>query len=139
MDYQLTFEQHPEYLHATVTGTNDQESVMQYLRDIRAECKRLDCFRVLIDERLEGPRLAVDEVFTIASEGAMDAMGIFEAIAYVDPLMGQTADFAETVAVNRGMPVRFFDSVEAARGWLLEQVGKPDGQHIFTGEDDSRS
>ena len=34
----------------------------------------------------------------------MDAMGIFEAMAYVDPQMGQMAEFAETVAVNRGMP-----------------------------------
>jgi hypothetical protein len=138
MAYQLTFERHPVYLHVTVTGTNEAESVMQYLREIRAECQRLGCFRVLIDEHLEGPRLAVDEVFTIASEGAMDAMGIFEAIAYVDPHMGQMADFAETVAVNRGMPVRIFDSVDAARAWLLEQVGKPDSRHIFTGEDDTR-
>jgi hypothetical protein len=139
MSYQLNFERYPEYLHAIVTGTNDQESVKRYLQDIRAECKRLGCFRVLIDERLEGPRLAVDDVFTIASEGAMDAMGIFEAIAYVDPHMGQMAAFAETVAVNRGMPVRFFESVEDARSWLLEQIDKPDGRHIFTGEDDSRN
>jgi hypothetical protein len=136
MAYQLTFERHPDYLHATVTGSNDQDAVMQYLREIRAECQRQGCFRVLIDEKLAGPRLAVDEVFTIASEGAMDAMGIFEAIAYVDPYMGPMAEFAETVAVNRGMPVRTFDSVDAAREWLLEQVGKPVGQHIFTGEDD---
>jgi hypothetical protein len=138
MGYQLTFEQYPGYLQATVTGTNDQESVMKYLRDVRAECKRLGCFRVLIEERLEGPRLAVDDVFTIASEGAMDAMGIFEAMAYVDPHMGQMAEFAETVAVNRGMPVKIFDSVEAARTWLLEQAARPDARNIFTGEDETQ-
>jgi hypothetical protein len=135
MDYKLTFKRHPRYLAVTVTGPNEATVVSRYLQEIREECQRQDCFRVLIDERLDGPRLAVDEVFSIASEGAMRALGIFQAIAYVDRNMGEMAEFAETVAVNRGMPVKTFDSVQAAEAWLIEQADRPNEQDIFLDPD----
>jgi hypothetical protein len=40
---------------------------------------------------------------------------VFEALAYVDPLMGDRADFAEAVAINRGMPIAMFSAVEDAQ------------------------
>jgi hypothetical protein len=51
----------------------------------------------------------------------MRALGIFQAIAYVDTRMGEMAAFAETVVVNRGMPFKSFSSVAAAEQWLLRQ------------------
>jgi hypothetical protein len=80
--------------------------VAAYLRDVVEECRTRNCFRVLIEERLEGPRLQLMDVFSVAAEGAMMALGVFQTIAYVDERMGKMAEFAETVAVNRGMPVR---------------------------------
>lgn len=120
-DYQLNIERRPEYLLIRVSGQNSPATVLQYLQDVRDECTRQDCFRVLIDEQLDGPRLDISEVFSIASEGAMSAMGIFQAIAYVDPKMGTAGDFAEDVAVNRGMPVRTFATIDEAECWILGQ------------------
>lgn len=131
MDYRVSFERHPTFIHATVTGTNSREAVIGYLGEILEECRRQKCFRVLIEERLEGPRLSTMEVFTIASEGAMRALGVFEAIAYVDERMGEMADFAETVAVNRGMPVRAFPSVAEAETWLAGLDADRSGMEIF--------
>ena len=77
--------------------------------------------RVLIEERLEGPRLGTMDVYQIAAEGADRAKGLFEAIAYVDVnARGGQMKFAETVAVNRGLPVTVFASVDDAREWLLK-------------------
>jgi hypothetical protein len=129
--YQLSFERHPLFIHATVTGTNSREAVMGYLDDIRCECIREDCYRVLIEERLEGPRLQMMDVFSIASEGAMNALGVFHAMAYVDERMGDMANFAETVAVNRGMPVRIFTNVPDAENWLRAQQEGVREQDIF--------
>ena len=131
IDYRLSFIRHPRYIHATVTGTNSRGAVMRYLDDIRRECVKQDCYRVLIEERLDGPRLPAMDVFAIASEGSMKALGVFHAIAYVDERMGDMADFAEMVAVNRGMPVRFFRNVEAAEGWLGAQEEGVREQDIF--------
>jgi hypothetical protein len=133
--YHLSFERHPDYLHATVTGTNSVGAVMQYLDDVRQECIRQNCYRVLIEERLEGPRLPAMDVFSIASEGAMKALGIFHAIAYVDERMGDMGTFAETVAVNRGMPVRVFSNVAAAEHWLRAQKEGVREQDIFLQRD----
>lgn len=131
MPYQVTFGKRSNFISATVTGDNSRDVVPLYMTDILDECTRLDCFRVLIDERLGGPRLDAMDVFSMVAEGSMKAIGKFDAIAYVDEKMGQMADFAETVAVNRGMPLAMFDNLEDAEAWLCEQDSGSDQKHIF--------
>jgi hypothetical protein len=80
------------------------------------------CSRVLIEERLEGPRLGTLDVFQIAVEGSDKALGKLRAIAYVDVnAKGGLMKFAETVAVNRGLPITVFATVSAAKNWLLRK------------------
>lgn len=120
MDYELIFERHEDYIHATVIGENSQAIVVQYMQDVQNECKNQDCYRVLIEEKLTGPRLDIIEIFDLVATGSRSTVGIFEALAYVDT-NSETIDmteFAETVAVNRGIPVAVFASVEDARNWL---------------------
>jgi hypothetical protein len=117
--YQVRFTDRGKYLHAAVTGANTRDNVLRYLADVRRECEVRNCTRVLIEERLEGPRLGFPDVFRIAAEGSTRALGFFEAIAYVDVhAQGDLMDFAETVAVNRAMPVRVFRSLPDAENWL---------------------
>src|SRR5262245_41570265 len=71
MTYSVLFDQKPTYLHAIVTGSNTKENVRQYLREVFQECKKRGCSRVLIEERLEGPRLRMMEVYSIVSEGSL--------------------------------------------------------------------
>jgi hypothetical protein len=104
-----------------VTGTSSRASVEQYIDEVLAECKKQQCSRLLIEECLEGPRLQAMDVFAMASEGSMRALGVFEAVAYVDPQMGKLKDFAESVAVNRGLPLSLFFSVAEAVQWLHKQ------------------
>ena len=120
MSYKLTITQKPGYLHAVVTGLNNKENVLRYLEELQRECAARGCPRVLIEERLEGPRLNTMGVFQIASDGTARAQGFFEAIAYVDVnAEGDLMQFAETVAINRGLPVAVFSSVSEAEKWLL--------------------
>ncbi len=119
MSYEMTIAQKPGYLHAIVTGLNNTENVMRYLDEIFRECTNRGFFRVLIEERLEGSRFRTMDVFQIVSEGSSPAQGYFKAIAYVDVnAEGDLMRFAETVAVNRGLPVRVFSSVTEAEKWL---------------------
>jgi hypothetical protein len=120
MSYKLTLDQKTTYLHAIVTGQNSRTNVTRYLEEVHAECVARSCFRVLIEERLEGPRLEAMDVFEIAANGSSGISGVFRAIAYVDVnASGEMMKFAETVAVNRGIPVRLFASVADAEKWLI--------------------
>ena len=120
MSYTLTITQKPAYLHVTVTGMNSKENVARYLEEIQRECVVRGCFRVLIEERLEGPRLGMMDVFQIVTEGIGRARGNVHAIAYVDVnAEGDLMKFAETVAVNRFLSVKVFSSVSDAEDWLL--------------------
>jgi hypothetical protein len=122
MTYTLIINQKPTYLHAIVTGRNSRENVAQYLEEIHGECIARSCFRVLVEERLEGPRLRTIDVFQIALEGSSKASGTYKAFAYVDVnAEGDLMQFAETVAVNRGLPVAVFSTVADAEKWLLNE------------------
>jgi hypothetical protein len=121
MAYELKIVQKPTYLHAVVTGTNSEENVVRYLEQLRLECMGRKCFKVLIEERLEGPRLDVYDVFRIVAEGSRRALEQYQAIAYVDVnAQGDLMRFAGHVAVERGMPVTVFATVAEAESWLLE-------------------
>ncbi len=120
MTFKLTMDQKPAYLHAVVTGANNRENVARYLDEILCECMARHCRKVLIEERLEGPRLGMLDVFIIVSEGSSKASGLLEAIAFVDVHAERNLmEFAETVAVNRSMPVAVFTTIADAEGWLL--------------------
>ncbi len=122
MTYKLTIKQKPTYLHVIVTGRNSKETVKQYVEEIFRECTARACFRVLIEERLEGPRLGTLDVFQIVSEGSNKILGMFTAIAYVDVnAESDSMKFAETVAVNRALPITVFSTVADAEKWLLHE------------------
>lgn len=122
MSYNLTISKKHDYLHAKVTGQNTLENVERYLVEVLQKCKDANCPRVLIEEQLEGPRLDTVKVFEIASEGSVRSFGFFGAIAYVDiNAEGELMQFAETVAVNRALPVKVFPTVAEAEKWLIEK------------------
>ena len=119
MAFAVTFTQKPTYLHAVVTGRNSAKNVRSYLKQIQRECSTRKCFRVLIEERLEGPRLGIVDVYRIVSEETVRALGQIDVIAYVDVnAEGDLMKFAEDVAVNRFLRVAVFSSVPDAELWL---------------------
>ena len=123
MAYTLTITENPSYLHIIVTGKNSKRAVMEYLQEVLRECIARQYKKVLIEECLEGPRLDMGSVFDIAKQGSQDALGYFDAIAYVDVnAKGDLMKVAETVAVNRGLPVAVFHSVAEAENWLNKLV-----------------
>jgi hypothetical protein len=119
MAYELTFHERPTWLHAIVTGPNTRTNVELYLDQLFRECASRGCKRVLVEERLTGPRLPIHEIFDIISYGSQQAAGKFMAIAFVDVnSAGDLMKFAETVAFNRAVPLRLFGTVAEAEAWL---------------------
>jgi hypothetical protein len=120
MSYVLRIEPRPNYLHAVVTGRNTRHNVLRYIEDLLRECEARGCWYVLVEERLEGPRLGTMDVFEIASQRGRPLGSNVRGVAYVDVnASGDLMKFAEDVAVNRGYPVRVFSTVDAAEKWLV--------------------
>lgn len=122
MSYQLNIDQKPTHLHVIVTGENSKENVARYIEDVFRECADRKCPRVLVEEHLDGPRLSMMDVFDLASMGGGRPIPAVKAIAFV---VVQTASdmmqFAETVAVNRGFPMKAFATVADAEEWLVRE------------------
>ena len=117
--YQLSITRKPTYLHAVVHGLNTRENVAAYLEEILTECKARDCYRVLIEQRLDGPRLGVMDVFELVAHGSSRARGVIQAVAYVDIYANsKMLRFAENVAINRAVPGAVFSTVAKAEQWI---------------------
>jgi len=119
MAYHFSAVEKPGYLHVKVSGDNKAETVWRYLDDVRSRCIQFSIFTVLIEENLEGPGLNVGDVYRVVSERAIAFPAI--RVAYVDVNKTHSLEnmqFAETVAVNRGLQVAVFSSVGEAEKWL---------------------
>lgn len=123
MPFELSVIEKPGYLHCIVTGRNTVANVAAYLQELARECEARNCFRVLIEEHLAGPRLETWDVYQIVSEGSARNLARFEAVAYVDVnAEDDLMKFAETVASNRGLPMTVFATVPEAENWLTARV-----------------
>jgi len=116
--YRFEFAVHPTYLHATVYGAHTPENVVRFLREVYQACIANRKDSVLLDMRLDGPTMGTSSIFSVVQERSGEGREL-RRIAYVDAAREpDKAKFAETVARNRGVNVRLFDSVEGAKKWL---------------------
>ncbi|KPL27995.1 MAG: hypothetical protein AMJ72_05715 [Acidithiobacillales bacterium SM1_46] len=121
MSYSLVVKQTSNHLHAVVTGDNTVETVRRYLDELAQVCARHGCACLLIEENLDGPSFSTTDVYSVVVEAARKVPSSLREIAFVDAnpehLLENVA-FAETVAVNRGVNVRRFETVAQAVHWL---------------------
>lgn len=122
-DYVMTLEENAGYLHAMATGDRTAANALRFLEEAYAACLRMGYGSLLVEVRFTGPSLSLGSVFAVISDRAMDGAAL-RRIAYVEPLLEdpEAARFAELVAVNRGVNVRLFPDLDAARAWLGEEL-----------------
>jgi hypothetical protein len=121
MSYHLQIEEHPKFLHACASGANTAENVLRFLREAYEACLRGQSSAVLLEMRFEGPALDTGSIYSVIAQRS-DTGKQMRKVAYVAPPERDVSKskFAETVAINRGVNVRLFASVDAAKQWLEE-------------------
>jgi len=127
MSFTLTVESKGSYLHCLVQAENGRDTVLAYFQEVRETCRTRDCYRVLVEERLEGPRLPPAELLRLMGEVAAWAGATFEALAYVDVNASSDtiARFAGQV-VQPGAVVGVFGTVAEAERWFrAKEEGPP--------------
>ena len=124
--YTVTIESKGAYLHAVVRGTNDRDTVIAYFAEVREACVKRDCYRVLVEERLEGPRFPPEVLLPLMAEVAGTAGATFEALAYVDVMaVTDTVMRLASQVVQPGARVRVFESEAEAEAWLRVKESRP--------------
>ena len=121
MPYMLNVEQRGSYLYITVTGDNSYETVHSYLSEVRSKCLQYDCPDVLIVENLAGPSLDTMSIFDLVTRNSKQALQVVGRLAIVDinpEHRLEDMEFAENVAVNRGLTVKAFATIQSAEDWL---------------------
>ena len=121
MSYHLQIEEHPKFLHASASGANTAENVLRFLREAYEACQKRQASSVLLEMKFEGPALDTGSIYSVIAQRSGDGKQMRK-IAYVaqpDRDVSKSK-FAETVAINRGVNVRLFANVDAAKKWLEE-------------------
>jgi len=119
--YQLTIEEGLSYLHATVVGPRNPENALRFLQEAHDACVKGEHAAVLLEMNLLGPSLDPGSIFRVISQRSSDATRL-KRIAYVDAAGNpERPKFAETVATNRGVNVRLFQDLDAAKAWLSNE------------------
>ena len=121
MNYHFKIEEHPKYLHAAASGKNSAENALRFLREAYEACMKCQASAVLLEMRFEGPALDTGSIYSVIAQRSETGRQLRK-IAYVAPVDPDVSKskFAETVAINRGVNVRLFTTVEAAKKWLEE-------------------
>ncbi len=121
MSYQVTIDERPTYLYATVRGRRTPENLVRFMQEVSWACERTGLKAALLEMQLSGPSLSTTEIYQVICQ-RVPAGQKLDRIAYVEVLVGD-ADmpvFAETVARNRGVNVRLFQDASTAANWLAE-------------------
>jgi hypothetical protein len=118
--YQILFEDRDNYLFASVTGEKDSlEISVAYWTDVFTEMRIRNYNKVLVTEDFKDVVTAMDMYMLIEE---IQKLGLTDLqIAFVDKELSQydLNKFAETVAVNRGIYGKIFNSEREAERWLL--------------------
>ena len=121
MPYSLTVEPKTKYLHVSVKGTNTPKNVLSYLSEVQEKCRELNCSNVLIEEHLQGSGMNMIDIFDVVNKASKEVHSFPLHIAYIDinpEHEKRRMEFAESVAVNRGVDVKIFSSIPDAEKWL---------------------
>jgi hypothetical protein len=125
--YRLEIEEHPAYLRATVTGAHTAPNALRFLTEAMAAIAKSGHTALLLEFNLTGPSLDSSSIYDVVAQRTALAAKLRK-IAYVDKTThGRDAakmQFAETVALNRGVNVRLFHELEDADRWLSERPGR---------------
>lgn len=94
------------------------EQTQAYGMALIAECVQRGITRVLCDERDLEYRLSTIDTYAVATAVVSHAPRVARVAIVCNPASVEDAQFWENVAVNRGLTVKVFKEMDAARQWL---------------------
>jgi hypothetical protein len=117
--FKILYQEQEGYLHAIISGQEDSLAVsLEYWRRVIAECNKRSFKKLLVEENFPN-QLSVTDIFEITSTiPGMGSKGLKIAFVDQESLRSELNLFGETVAKNRGVYGRVFQTRAEAIAWL---------------------
>ncbi len=114
------FDVEKDLLKVTATGQDDSiEDVKAYGLAIMKSAMETNCRKILCNESDLHYQLDTFDNFESAKFISENAPGVAKVAIVCNPRFIADAAFWETVAVNRGLQVKFFKTLHDAKEWLI--------------------
>jgi hypothetical protein len=122
MAINYSFSQKNDILIVEASGEDDGlKEVMDYVQAIIREGIRLNCTKIICDERNLVYKLSTSETFDLAKNTAFAAPKISRTAIVTRPEFKEIIEFWETVAQNRGLIIQVFFTIEDALEWQMKK------------------
>lgn len=119
MAIQYKFTTKDDILIVETSGEDDGlQEVLDYAEAIIEEGIRQNCTKIICDERKLIYRLSMSDTFELAKNTSLAAPKIVSTAIITLPEFKEIIEFWETVALNRGLNIKVFFSLEDALNWL---------------------
>jgi hypothetical protein len=120
MAISYSFEVQDQLLRVKAKGKDDNlEQVEEYGMAVIAAALSSGCIRILCDESELEYTLGTIDNYESAKFISENSPHVVRVALVCKPEQYEDASFWETVAVNRGLVVRFFKSISEAEDWLV--------------------
>ena len=117
MQYEIRID--GKLLLATASGEPaDMAELKRYGADLIAVGVKNACTKALLDERELEHTLNEGDIYFLAEQYSTSLPSLAKAAIVFDSEYTQNVEFWETCAVNRGLSIRVFKSIETALAWL---------------------
>ena len=112
--------QKPGYLQATLRGRVGLVESREILRQMITATEQTQVSPILLDVRAAECKLSYPDIMALVAELRSHRAALLPKIAvlYYEERQGETAQFLELCAGNRGYPIRVFTACDEAMQWL---------------------
>jgi hypothetical protein len=127
MRYTVSFDQNDKLVILQISSTASFEDCCTARDEALRLCNEQQCSRLLVDARLlKNNRPSPADCYYFGESLSYTKLLIY--IAHVMPTdvtIHEDIQFISTVAKNRGVISKNFATIDEAKTWLLEEIGKP--------------
>jgi hypothetical protein len=127
MPYTVSYDKSDNLVILTISGTDTYKDWCKARDEALGLCDEKHCSRLLVDLReFQNNRPSVFECFFFGQALSRARLPFYVAhVMPIDITVREDIRFISTVAVNRGVTINEFESIEKARTWLLDEIGRP--------------
>ena len=118
MRYNIEYNNIKHYTYVNVSGEIRRDDAIFFLKKALEEARKYNCFHFIFDLRDTIIKDRISDIYETLSNLHSLGFGIHDKFATLFSIDDEKHSFAETVANNAGIRIKYFKNTEEAKRWL---------------------